>query len=77
MTSTEQRRKETRERLAQFEEMTGVKAPDTILDEDNAPTDEILIYAASNGLSLDWLFLGDPLPSILYLHRLTTNKEVA
>ncbi|MAM63867.1 hypothetical protein [Maritimibacter sp. UBA3975] len=77
MKTTEQRHEETRERLAQFEEMTQTKAPDTIWDEDGAPTDEILIYAKSNGLSLDWLFLGDPLPSILYLHDMTIKKEVA
>ena len=75
MTATIQRQQATRARLEQFTDLTGVQAPDTVWDSDGAFTDEILAFASANGLSLDWLFLGDPMPTILTLHRIKTEKE--
>ncbi|MBL6427861.1 MAG: hypothetical protein HOY44_10080 [Maritimibacter sp.] len=77
MKKTEQRHKETRERLTQFEKQAGVKAPENIWDDEGGFTDEILAFAVANGLSLDWLFLGDPMPTILTLHRRTIAQGAA
>jgi hypothetical protein len=71
MDDYQMRREATRARLAEFEKQTGVKAPDAVWDDDGSFTDEILVFASANGLSLDWLFLGDPMPTILTLHRRT------
>lgn len=77
MDTHQTRRAEARERLTQFEKAAGVKAPATIWDEEGNFTDEILAFAAANGLSLDWLFLGDPMPTILTLHRRTIAQGAA
>jgi hypothetical protein len=36
----------------------GKPVPQSILDEDNAPTDELLDFCRDTGASLDWIFLG-------------------
>lgn len=33
-----------------------------MLDKHGAPTDSLLRFCRDTGASLDWLFLGDPLP---------------
>ncbi|MBS9717033.1 hypothetical protein ACFFUT_08605 [Pseudohalocynthiibacter aestuariivivens] len=46
-------------RLKEFAEWTGTKPPETLVDDDGAPTNELLAYTRQQGLSLDWLFVGD------------------
>ncbi len=50
---------EARQRLAHFAETTRTKPPKSLLNERGAPTAELLSYCRQEGLSLDWLFLGD------------------
>ncbi|MDF0603456.1 hypothetical protein P1J78_22245 [Psychromarinibacter sp. C21-152] len=59
----------TRERLEQFAEWTGTEAPATILDDEGAPTQELLAYARNEELCLDWLFLGDVRPLVQAYRR--------
>ena len=46
-------------RLADFASWTKTEAPKTAVDEDGAPSAELLAYCDEHGLSLDWLFRGD------------------
>ena len=62
-------------RLAQFAEWTGTEAPESLLDGDGAPTDELLDFCKSQGLSLDWLFLGDAKGLVMAQHRNTARKN--
>ncbi|KAA9006652.1 hypothetical protein [Histidinibacterium aquaticum] len=59
---------EVRARLEQFADWTNTTAPETILDKDGAPTDELLDYSRKEEMSLDWLFAGDVKPLAL-AHR--------
>ncbi len=49
----------TRERLTQFVERTDLVGPLRLIDEDGAPSTELLNFAERTGLSLDWLFRGE------------------
>ena len=59
----------TMERLNLFAEWTGTTPPEKVLDDGGAPTDQFLAYCRDNGLSLDWLFLGDERPLVMEAHR--------
>lgn len=50
----------TMKRLAQFGAWTETTPPTQILDGDGAPTSDLLAYCQKTGLSIDWLFCGDP-----------------
>lgn len=63
----------TLDRLAQFEEWTGIAPPSQILDEDGAPSLALTAFCKYQGLSLDWIFRGDARGSILRAHRAAGN----
>lgn len=52
-------------RLRLYAEVIGKDAPARLLDEDNAPSEELCLFCAINGASLDWNFLGDQRQMIL------------
>ena len=56
-------------RLASFAEWTGTNATSALLDEQGAPTDELLSYCKAQGLSIDWLFLGGPKGLVMRQNR--------
>lgn len=56
-------------RLKSFAAWTGTVAPQSMLDDDGAPTDELLDYCRHENLSLDWLFLGDEKSLVLGLRK--------
>lgn len=56
-------------RLAGFAEWTDTEAPASLLDDQGAPTTELLAYCKAQGLSLDWLFLGDAKGLVMAQHR--------
>lgn len=57
------------ERLATFAEWTGTVPPETLLDEDGSPSDALLAFCRSQGLSLDWLFRGGVHSLVMRAHR--------
>lgn len=59
----------TLERLSQFVDWTGTAAPSQLLDEDGAPTMELIAFSRHQGLSLDWLFSGDVHGLVMRSHR--------
>lgn len=59
----------TMERLGLFAEWTGTTPPEKVLDDDGAPTGQFLAYCRDNGLSLDWLFLGDERGLVMQAHN--------
>ena len=61
-------------RMRDFCLVTQTTAPASIVDRHGAPTDELLAFCRETGLSLDWLFLGDPLPMMLGIH---TDRQKA
>lgn len=50
---------EARARLAQFAEWTGTTPPATMVDGKGEFNPDFLAYSAREGLSLDWVLLGD------------------
>ena len=61
--------KAARSRLEKYAKWTETQAPAQMLDDDGAPTDELLDYCRAESLSLDWLFLGDERCLVLGLRR--------
>lgn len=60
------------ERLALFSEWTGTTPPDRLLNgegEDRTFTDEFLVYCRINGLSLDWVWLGNEMSLVMRAHH--------
>ena len=47
-----------RRRLAQHAISNGVEAPVSLLDDNCAPTDELLCYCRQHALTLDWVYCG-------------------
>ena len=56
---------EAKERLARFAEWTPTTPPETIKDAEGCLTDDFLAYCVENGLSLDWVLLGDAMPLVM------------
>ena len=50
----------TMKRLAQFGAWTETTPPTQILGDDGEPASVLLAYCKDTGLSIDWLFCGDP-----------------
>lgn len=59
-----------RERLSLFAEWTGTTPPAAILDGDSFAAD-FLRYAATTGLSLDWVWLADERSLVMQAHNAT------
>ena len=60
-------------RVDKFCKRAGVNPPKTLLNEDEAPSDDILAFTDEHGLSLDWIFIGDGLGLALDAKR---NKQI-
>ena len=56
---------EAKERLATFADWTQTTPPETIVDAEGCLTDEFLAYCVENGVSLDWVLLGDAMPLVM------------
>ena len=56
---------EAKARLARFAEWTRTTPPEKIKDAEGCLTDEFLAYYVENGLSLDWVLLGDAMPLVM------------
>lgn len=67
--------KQAKDRLKAFGEWTRTEPPSELLDDTRAPTDELLCYCRAEGLSLDWLFLGDVRGLVMAQHN--RAKEAA
>ncbi|MEM9497599.1 MAG: hypothetical protein AAGA28_06745 [Pseudomonadota bacterium] len=65
--------KEARYRLEEFSGLTGTVSPTRLLDDNGAPTTELLAYCKAEALNLDWLFCGDARP-LLLAYRLACLK---
>lgn len=56
---------EAQTRVEEFAGVLGLTPPESLVDEDNAPTGELLTFCRTTGMSLDWVFLGDIRPMVL------------
>ncbi|MEM7073633.1 MAG: hypothetical protein AAF484_01020 [Pseudomonadota bacterium] len=61
--------KEARYRLEEFSGLTGTASPSRLLDDNGAPTTELLAFCKVEALNLDWLFCGDSRPLLLAYRR--------
>lgn len=60
------------ERLAMFAKWTNTTPPEHIINgkgHDQTFSDDILIYADKNGMSLDWFWLGDERGLVMAAHH--------
>lgn len=60
------------DRLALFAEWTGTTPPDTILEDQGDGwtfSTEFLTFCALNGMSIDWVWLGDEKSLVLGAHN--------
>lgn len=69
--------REVRDRLQSFARWTGTCPPQELLDKRHAPTSALLHYCRTEGLSLDWLFLGDVQSLVMERHRQSKEKACA
>ncbi|NRA99318.1 MAG: hypothetical protein HRU32_05765 [Rhodobacteraceae bacterium] len=51
-------------RAKHYAKTIGVAPPSKLMDAERAPTDELLTFCNENGMSLDWVFLGDVAPMV-------------
>ncbi|WP_297754647.1 hypothetical protein [uncultured Shimia sp.] len=59
------------ERLALFAEWTNTTPPERIMDgegENRTFSQDILVYAKENGLSLDWFWMGNEMGLVMQAH---------
>ena len=52
-----------------------VSPPESLLDEDGAPSDACINFVCDNGLSLDWLFRGDVRPLLRASRELLNLRD--
>ncbi|WP_243613406.1 hypothetical protein [Shimia aestuarii] len=60
------------ERLALFAEWTNTTPPERIMDgegENRTFSQDILVYAKENGLSLDWFWMGNEMGLVMQAHN--------
>ena len=62
------------DRLALFAEWTGTEPPAAILDGDSFAPD-FLRYAHANGLSLDWVWMGDERGLVMQAHHAAKGRR--
>ncbi len=64
-------------RLDDFCILTDRTPPAGTISEHGAVTDEFLLFCRETGASLDWLFLGDPLPMMLNIYSDRKRSKVS
>lgn len=57
--TVEQRLAAAEASLRIYADTTGKEAPTRLLGDNNAPSEELLLFCLANGACLNWIFLGD------------------